>query len=129
MIHPQPSRSERENVIPLINVVFLLLIFFMIAGQMRQPEVLAVTPPSVNSIGDTNAMEKTILIDSSGTIMLGEQILALPELVPQLDADTPLAVKIDQACKRDCFLPALKTFQEIGIEQIQLLTLQSTPTR
>ncbi len=126
MIRPLPPRNERENVIPLINVVFLLLIFFMIAGQMRQPEALTVTPPHVISVGDSSSIEQKVLIDSSGTMMLREQSVTLKELVTQIDPETPLAVKIDQACKRHCFLPALKALQQAGIEKIQLLTLQSS---
>ena len=126
MIRPLPPRNERENVIPLINVVFLLLIFFMIAGQMRQPEALTVSPPNVISVGDSSSIEQKILIDSSGAIVLSEQAVTLKELVAQIDPETPLAVKIDQACKRRCFLPALKALQQAGIEKIQLLTLQSS---
>ncbi|EAT10937.1 biopolymer transporter ExbD [Bermanella marisrubri] len=42
---PTPLRNQRDdNLIPLINIVFLLLIFFMIAGHVRSP---LVTTPSL----------------------------------------------------------------------------------
>ncbi|MFD0910025.1 ExbD/TolR family protein [Ruegeria arenilitoris] len=34
--HDRPSR-KRDSTIPLINVVFLMLIFFLIAGTVAQP--------------------------------------------------------------------------------------------
>ena len=34
----KPPRSSDDGLIPMINIVFLLLIFFMIAGQIAQQE-------------------------------------------------------------------------------------------
>ena len=31
---PRSGRSEDDRILPLINVVFLLLIFFMLAGKL-----------------------------------------------------------------------------------------------
>lgn len=38
LIPVKRQRAEQDNMIPLINIVFLLLIFFMVAGQMKQPQ-------------------------------------------------------------------------------------------
>ena len=38
-------RPHREPIVPLINVVFLLLIFFMLVGSVRPSEPLAVELP------------------------------------------------------------------------------------
>ena len=40
-----PRRRTQENLLPMINVVFLLLIFFLISTQMTPPEPFAVSPP------------------------------------------------------------------------------------
>ena len=37
MIRLPPKRRTRDSTIPLINVVFLMLIFFLIAGQLAPP--------------------------------------------------------------------------------------------
>lgn len=37
MIRPAPSRRTRESTIAMINIVFLMLIFFLIAGQVAPP--------------------------------------------------------------------------------------------
>ena len=37
MIHPAPLRRKRDSTIALINVVFLMLIFFLIAGTVAPP--------------------------------------------------------------------------------------------
>ena len=37
MIRPAPQRRTRDSTIPMINVVFLMLIFFLIAGTVAPP--------------------------------------------------------------------------------------------
>ena len=51
MIRPAPPRRKRDSTIPLINVVFLMLIFFLIAGTVA---------PSLNpdlELVDTSGLE------------------------------------------------------------------------
>lgn len=122
-----PPRNERENVIPLINVVFLLLIFFMIAGQMTQPETLGITPPDVEGTYDTAGMADKLLLDSHGTLMLGDKVIAPDDLSGLVKEDSPVTLKIDRDCKRDCFLPVLKALQEAGQQKVNLITLQAAP--
>ncbi len=40
-----PRKSLPETLLPMINVVFLLLIFFLISARMAPPEPFPVTPP------------------------------------------------------------------------------------
>lgn len=43
-----PATAD-DNLIPLINIVFLLLIFFMVAGQIAPQQDPTVTPPESSS--------------------------------------------------------------------------------
>ena len=43
-IQEQQSKRELENLLPLVNVVFLLLIFFMVAGAFSSPELFTIKP-------------------------------------------------------------------------------------
>lgn len=42
---PSRSQARRENVVPLINIVFLLLFFFLLTGTLRAPEPFPVELP------------------------------------------------------------------------------------
>ena len=44
-----PRARREENVIPMINVVFLLLIFFLMTAQIAPPEPFEVEPPAASS--------------------------------------------------------------------------------
>jgi hypothetical protein len=44
---PRPQRRKpTAAILPLINVVFLLLMFIVLAGVIRTPDPFALTPPS-----------------------------------------------------------------------------------
>lgn len=44
-----PRRRPSENLLPMINVVFLLLIFFLISAEMTPPEPFPVSPPEAEA--------------------------------------------------------------------------------
>ncbi|UWQ60868.1 biopolymer transporter ExbD (plasmid) [Leisingera caerulea] len=60
-----PRRPRAESIVPMINVVFLLLIFFLMTSRLAQPEPFDVTPPEAAL--DTEAKADAVLhIDAEG---------------------------------------------------------------
>ena len=48
-------RRPRESAVPMINIVFLLLIFFLMTATIAPPAPFAVTPPAAERAGETGA--------------------------------------------------------------------------
>jgi biopolymer transport protein ExbD len=76
-----PRRRPQENLLPMINVVFLLLIFFLISARMTPPEPFAVSPPDALAPEDLLAQaDFTLFIDEGGLLgyrdTLGDAALA-----------------------------------------------------
>lgn len=46
---PPPRRAPQDSLLPMINVVFLLLVFFLISARMTPPEPFPVTPPEAQA--------------------------------------------------------------------------------
>lgn len=46
---PPPRRPVKETVIPMINVVFLLLVFFLLAARIAPPDPADVAPPEAQA--------------------------------------------------------------------------------
>ncbi|SLN56586.1 Biopolymer transport protein ExbD/TolR [Aquimixticola soesokkakensis] len=71
-----PRRAREENVIPMINVVFLLLIFFLMTAQIAPPEPFEVDPPATGSLEPSEG-EFTLYVGPEGDIgfrdALGEE--------------------------------------------------------
>ncbi len=55
-------RPPLEPVLPLINVVFLLLIFFMLAGQLAKRPTVAVEAPMSQTANGEEARNKLLLV-------------------------------------------------------------------
>lgn len=122
-----PRRPALEPALPLINVVFLLLIFFMLAGVLAKRPLVEVTPPEshiANTPEDSQALLLIIKTDGhwyfedSDTALTREQLVAhvktLENPSPRImaDADIPLSVLREK----------LEILREAGIEDIRLVT-------
>ena len=129
-IYRPPSRATAENILPMINVVFLLLIFSMLAGALQTADLYEIDPLTSRSEVAADQMEAVVLIDRLGRIafdgveMDGESLrdaisaqLALrPEVVVRLKADgrvsTPRVVEM------------MELMQDAGVDRLVLLALE-----
>ena len=63
-------RPLLEPVLPLINVVFLLLIFFMVAGQLApRPEGDVQAPGSASARTDEDLEQLMLVLDDQGRLL------------------------------------------------------------
>lgn len=69
---PPPRRTGGENIVPMINVVFLLLIFFLMTATIRPPAPAEVTPPeTVLGAERVPARETALWLDAAGGLYWG----------------------------------------------------------
>ncbi|KGK41202.1 hypothetical protein LH51_16480 [Nitrincola sp. A-D6] len=129
----KPSRSGNDdNVIPLINIVFLMLIFFMLAGQITATDALQVMPPSSDTQAPTVALEYELLMDADGALALNNQVVTPKELKEQLsmlseqNTQVELALKVDAQATAAHLKPLLQLLTETGMSQITLYTRQTS---
>ncbi len=69
------NKSTDDNLVPLINVVFLMLIFFMVAGQIRASDAVSIMPPdSLSDIKQTESPAKILVSTLQGLYLNGDKI-------------------------------------------------------
>lgn len=67
--------NNDDNMVPLINVVFLMLVFFMVAGQIKKSDPIDVTPPhSVNDKRAESNPNVEIVVGMDGTLYVDDQL-------------------------------------------------------
>ena len=69
------------SLTPLIDIVFLLLVFFMLTAHFVKDEVLDISLPEADSatvLDDENALE--IVLDKRGHILVKQQHIAVSDL-------------------------------------------------
>ena len=114
---------------PMIDIVFLLIIFFMTVSQITRIRDLPVQLPSVSGGADQSKITHvTINVTQDGDIHVsgkarteGEVVALLGELLPQYD-NNPLRIKIeiryDRRCKAATMNRLVKRLTELGFTQV-----------
>lgn len=123
-------RPPYETMVPLINVVFLLLIFFLLAGTMEPSEPVNVNLPS-GQISDKNArVPATLYLEKDGFVWLGKKMVP-PELSGLLVKDylkeegtDRVAIKADRDAPADSLLTLMEGLRQAGVKQVTLETEQ-----
>lgn len=93
----------------MIDIVFLLIIFFMTVSQITRTTDIPLPLPRVND-GDVTAQTSTITInlDEQGTILINGMALSLGNALAAIEAKLeksgrdPAKVKIQLRCHRQC---------------------------
>ena len=121
-------REGEENIVPLINIVFLLLIFFMLTGQLVAPDPFDIDPPESGSESDSGERTVTVLVAADGRLALdGEQVDAATlsrGVAGMLETDPAvrLHLKADGAADAARVVEVMETLREAGIANLTLLT-------
>jgi len=63
-----PARQQPETIIALIDVVFFLLVFFMLIGRMDATAPFDVTPPTAQTGSDMPAGGITLSVSATGVM-------------------------------------------------------------
>jgi len=122
----RPDQSE-ERILPLINVVFLLLIFFMIAGSLSVAEPFEVAPPESRSEGAHDAEGVMILMSADGHLALDGEPLPEAALLARLEArladgrQTPITLKADGDAPANRLVRFTHALYAVGVEKLELL--------
>ncbi len=127
------AQSRDDNLIPLINVVFLMLIFFMVAGQIQRSDAQTVQPPE--SLSNTRQAEGgiTVIVTADGALYLDNQNVDETGLASGLmaafsQAEKPEAfvvlVKVDADLPVDVLQTVLRQIKATGLMRVSLATRQ-----
>jgi biopolymer transport protein ExbD len=117
-------KTGDDNIIPMINIVFLLLIFFMIAGQIKEPlngEILLPHTPlgePAEKMPITLEMDRQLRLSLNGR---GIAIEALEERVRSLLREgQTVALLVDRQVAAGDLDRVLTVLREIGVAHIRL---------
>ena len=109
-----PARRPRaESIVPMINVVFLLLIFFLMTSRLAPPDPFEVTPPNAGD-GQPGEASAVLYLSAEGEVafedLRGEAAVAgfaarnaegSGTMVPRLRADAQVEAAAVARLMRD----------------------------
>ena len=120
------TASADDNLVPMINIVFLLLIFFMVASQINAPEG-EIRPPQSNSQKPVPPGQLELSLTAGGDLSRDGEPLSIAQL-PALIADQASAGRLNVVLKIDQTALAEdldRVFAVLRSQGISLITLQT----
>ncbi len=113
-------------MIPLINIVFLLLIFFMVASHIDAFRPADVVLPEMDATEKATVQDLSIVLASSGDIFIDEQRIDLQQLNAWIEAldpslsDTKITLQADKQVTAAALSPVLAVLRDHQISDITL---------
>lgn len=122
----QPSIDDR--IMPLINIVFLLLIFFLVAGMLREPDALDVIPPESAAEAANLPEALSLYVGADGTLALGGDVVPEDELEVRLadllsdDPERLIRIVADRGADTLAVIDLMETLRSAGAARVKLAT-------
>ena len=132
-----PEHSAKridEKIIPMINIIFLLLMFFLIVGNISELVREDVIPPRSASAGVSVGAPAQWLLARDGTIIMGEQEMRLDQVFAWLAAPgnslpKRIVLRVDGGALTGSLLPLMDLMRDHGVEKIALVTINDDGNR
>lgn len=119
------SRSLDDALLPLVNVVFLLMVFFLSAGRFGGPAVTDSTPQTSRAETST-AAPRVLELRADGRMALAGEVFTDAELAGRSLAwrGAPLDVQASGDVPAARVLRVLAILRGAGLDQVRLLTVK-----
>jgi len=115
-----PRRARGESIVPMINVVFLLLIFFLMTAQITPPAPFEVRPPKA-ARGAAQEPGMVLYVAADGALAYGaargDAVFAA--LVARA-RDRPLILRVDAALPGADLAALLPRLAAVGQARVTL---------
>ncbi|GGX81456.1 biopolymer transport protein ExbD [Litchfieldella qijiaojingensis] len=129
MRFPRRRRDPVEvNLTPLIDVVFLLLIFFMVSTTFDTRQALELVLPESTAGASLEAAPVTLVVDAEGGYRLGDERVPANELKAVLAErvgearEHGLIVEADGRARHAAVVKALDHAAALGISRVRIAT-------
>jgi biopolymer transport protein ExbD len=131
-LQPGGEDEPEVNLTPLIDVVFLLLIFFMVSTTFEHQSRIQIELPEATASPEEFEEESLeIVIDAQGRYFIGEEQVVNTELktlksaISQAVGDrgtVPVTIRADASTPHQAVITALDATSQLGLTQISLAT-------
>ena len=117
------------SLTPLIDVVFIILIFFMLAGKLTASDPFQVQPPRSLSEGPTVQRDSLVLVGADGRLALDGVVMAGTGLKAALAErlaganEVRVRLKADGRAEAARVVAVMELLREAGVERLKLLTV------
>lgn len=134
-ISPSQKESLDVNITPLIDVVFLLLIFFMVSTTFeRESEIEIMLPEATANAKVTDEFVLQVTVDAEGTFYVNSQRVINTQLDTLMKAmkevagdreDPPIVLSADAKTPHQSVITVMDAARQLGFVHLNFATVQS----
>ncbi|MCW8935728.1 MAG: biopolymer transporter ExbD [Gammaproteobacteria bacterium] len=137
----KPDRRDEIdlNLTPLIDVVFLLLIFFMVSTTFEKTSKLKVDLPEASNKATQQDNKKIVIgIDVKGRYYVNERQLVNTQLktlklallkIAGDDKDIPIVLRADAKTPHQSVVTAMDAASQVGLTRLSISTLETSGSK
>jgi len=127
---PSFEKDDIENAIniaPLIDIIFILLLFFIVTMVFSDRTVLSIKSPQASQSEIVRSDNLTVSINEEGKIYFKSAMMSLSELEKILsetsfDEQTKLIIEADSKVSVDMLVSLMDSVKKVGLENIYIST-------
>lgn len=128
----RPRRRGDDELLPLINVVFLLLIFFMVAGRLSATDTFAVEPPQAARGDVAGAPALTVYVSADGRLAVDADMVDLADIADAVrrrvaeapgTAAAPVRIKADGGADAGRVVAVTEQLRDAGIARVRIMAV------
>ena len=84
LLHKQNKKNIKVNIIPLIDIIFLMLVFFMLATNFSNNKLINFSIDGKSSDDKSNKKTLKLIISSSGDYKINDEIYKKKDIEKQV---------------------------------------------
>ncbi len=119
----ETGHTPSLSLAPMIDVVFLLLIFFMVSTTFVVRPGLDLSLPLSDHEVEAAPDRWVVSVDPKGTIYLNREKITKEELLGRLEGDPrPVSLRADRTVPHGIVVDVLNTVKSAGVESVNVST-------
>jgi biopolymer transport protein ExbD len=127
-IERRKRRHSHIDIAPLVDVVFNLLLFFMLTFNMALDQTIPIRLPQSTTADDLSASRIVVTLSREGVILIHDQAIsidALPAILrqqPGWSPDTPVHIRSDREASVGLLVAVIDGVRHSGSKNFQVVT-------
>jgi biopolymer transport protein ExbD len=138
---PLPVRTPIEPTLALINVVFLLLLFFVVTGTIVYQHDRSIVPPTSIALHTGKAPIDAVYVDAEGQLRFRGEAQSAAEIARAMRAGSdpgagpgadqgaaaiarPIQVVADRQLRAQTLLAVLADLKDQGLQSLSIVTVR-----
>ena len=123
---PAPETQSDINLTPMLDVVFIMLIFFLVVASFIREDGLDLNQSDATAVPPTTDENILISIEQDNLIWIGERLIdprAIRANIKRMVAENPTATVVIQADKRSAnktLVQVMDASRQAGVYEISL---------